>query len=470
MICRSAHASHGWRYHLSRHQRPTQHLLVLVACAAWVAGCAGAHESSARRDFANYPRAARSAPDQGGSKQASGSLDSYLSIALRSDPDSEAAFARWEASVLNITRSRRLPDPMIRFGYFLTSVETHVGLEQAFPWPTKLSAGSDAAAMQAQAMQRRLEAVVLGVAERVEEAYWSLWLVREKAKIRRDHLIVLTGLSETVLGRLASGAASLAEQQQVDLSAARLEDQIATLGEQERTAIAKLAEACGVEQLGEAPTTSAPPAPAHPKLSELRLRELTRSHPTVVAYEDLAAAQDTAAEAQAADALPGFTVGAEWIYMGESQMPNASDNGKHAVVVSAGVSVPLWQGSYSDGEDSARAEARAYRADRRAAINRALAQLGVVLSRVRDAARRTRLIEGTLLPQAETAYESVLGAYAVGRGTVAQALLAQRDLLELRLDWVDARAEYAKAWSKLEEVTGRRLEAAIEPQGSDVVR
>lgn len=458
-------------------EAPIQRLVALLAPAILVVGCAGTRESSARRNFDNYPRPERAARTQERAQHASGALESYLRVALRSDPQSEAAFARWEASVLRVTRARRLPDPVIRFGYFLSSVETRVGpqrgrvgLEQAFPWPTKLSAGSDAVAMQAQAMQRRFEAEVLRVAERVEEAYWSLWLVREKRKIRRDHLLILTGLSETVLGRLATGAANLAEQQQVDLSAARLEDQIATLGEQERTAIATLAAACGVEQLGNAATTSAPPTPSRPKLSELKLRELARSHPSVVAYADLAAAQDAAAEAEAADALPGFTIGAEWIITGEARMPNVPDSGKDAVVVGAGVRVPLWQGSYSDSEDAARAEARAYRADRRAASNRSLAQLDMVLSRVRDSARRARLIQGTLLPQAQTAYESVLGAYAVGRGSVAQALLAQRDLLELRLDWVDARAEYARAWAKLEEVTGRRLEAAMDPQGTNDVR
>ena len=81
--------------------------------------------------------------------------------------------------------------------------------------------------------------------------------------------------------------------------------------------------------------------------------------------------------------------------------------------------------------------------------------------------RRTALYRGTLVPQAESAYDSVLGAYTVGRGTVAQALLAQRDLLELRVELDRARADHGRAWARLEEIAGREVRRApIAPEGT----
>jgi hypothetical protein len=66
--------------------------------------------------------------------------------------------------------------------------------------------------------------------------------------------------------------------------------------------------------------------------------------------------------------------------------------------------------------------------------------------------------ESTLIPQADAAYSSVLGAYATGRGSVAATLLSQSDLLQLRIELEEIRAEHAAAWARLEEVVGSRLE------------
>jgi len=60
----------------------------------------------------------------------------------------------------------------------------------------------------------------------------------------------------------------------------------------------------------------------------------------------------------------------------------------------------------------------------------------------------------------------VLGAFTVGRGTAAQVLLAQGELLDLRVMLETARADYARAWARLEELTGRELSARAAAQAA----
>ena len=62
-----------------------------------------------------------------------------------------------------------------------------------------------------------------------------------------------------------------------------------------------------------------------------------------------------------------------------------------------------------------------------------------------------------LLPQAQAAYESVLGSYAVGRSAVAETLLAQRDLLELGIESARARADHQRAWARLDSLVGNEV-------------
>ncbi|MGB1012498.1 MAG: TolC family protein [Nannocystaceae bacterium] len=398
-------------------------------------------------------------------------LPAYLALALEGSPEVEAAFARWEASVFRISMARRLPEPTVSFGVFVRAVETRVGpqqarisLKQAFPWPSKLTAGSDAASARARVAQRQFEAQSLVVARRVADAYWVLWQIRRTREIHAQHLEVVRGLSQTVLARVSTGAATLADQQQVDLTAARIEDSIHGMDEREQAAEARLLAAVGLTDKRPLPTPEKLGHPAVPRETEAELASYVERHPGIVAFDAKARASESHARAEKAERLPSFTLGVDWIVTGTSGTPDVPDSGKDAVIVGAGIRLPLWQRNYADSVKAAKADARVARAEKRSATDNGLAELAAASADVRDAVRRVDLYSKTLLPQAESAYDSVLGAYTAGQGSVAQTLLLQRDLLELRIELQRAHADYARAWAWLEKVTGRELHRAhVEP-------
>ncbi len=402
------------------------------------------------------------------------SLARYVAMAQKKSPELKASFERWHGSISRISRARRLPEPKLSFGYFIRPVETRVGpqrarvgVSQTFPWPTQLTAGADAASERARAQQNQFEALALEIRRRVVVAYYQLWLIREARKIHAEHLDVLHSLSSNVLARLEVGAATLADQQQVDLSAARLEDRLAGMDEDETVAEARLRAAIGNREIGTFFTSQGPPEAQLPGEDEKALSSAVLAHPKLSAFEHLAASHEESARAEEAAGLPSFSVGADWIITGEARVANVPDSGNDAVIVGGGISIPLWRGSYSDAADAARADASAARADRRAAEDLALEELSIAYAQVRDAVRRVQLHRSTLVPQADSAYESVLGAYVTGRGTVAQTLLAQKDLLELRGDLEKARAEYAIAWARLERVAGRTVQTRASEEMND---
>ena len=61
-------------------------------------------------------------------------------------------------------------------------------------------------------------------------------------------------------------------------------------------------------------------------------------------------------------------------------------------------------------------------------------------------------------PQADAAYRSLLGTYAAGEAGVAQVLLAQQTVLELRVAHAEAASEHAQAWAALEAQCGQPLD------------
>lgn len=397
-----------------------------------------------------------------------GSVGSYVARALDQSPEVRAAFQRWESAVHRVARARALPEPTLQFGVFLRSVETRVGpqqarisVQQAFPWPTKLTAGGQAASAEARSAEAMLEATSLAVALRVELAFWSLWEIRATRALHGEHLDVLTGLSETVRSRVEIGAATLADLQQVDLSRARLEDRIRSMDEGEKQAEAALRAAVGGRSVDPTPTVG---EPILNRVQEAALQDAVLLHPSLEALELRADAADARARSTAANRLPSFTVGGDWIVTGPAVMPDQPESGKDAVMVGVGLRVPLWQGLYTHEVAAERAAAEAVRADQQARGDRAVADLEAVLAQLRDSERRSRVLSETLLPQARAAYASVLGNYTVGQSAVAQTLLSQRDLLDLGVERAKALADHQRAWAQLDQLVGRAVPRAASDQ------
>jgi outer membrane protein TolC len=392
-----------------------------------------------------------------------GSLNAYLAVALEKSPEARAAFQRWRSAMFSVSRKRRLPEPSLSFGYYLRSVETkagpqrfNLGVSQTFPWPTKLSAGADAASEKARAAGLMFDAQVLGIRREVAKAYWTLWLIHEEHRLKSEHDVVLEALAGAVRGRLQIGAATLADLNQVDLGIARHHDHRGRHAEAALQASVKLRAVLGVAPDSKPLPATDQPRAGLPRHSEAELAALGSRHPMIEQFTHLAASEDHRARAEGADRYPRFKLGVNLIETGPSA--GAADSGKDALIVSAGLSIPLW-GNYSDQVDAARAASSAHRAEQEASRRKSEAGLGSLLSRLRDAQRRVHLYKRTLVPQAETTFQAVLGGYQSGGSTVASVILAQRDLIELQLQRAAAQAEHARTWAELEFLVGREVEA-----------
>ncbi len=397
-------------------------------------------------------------------------LPGQLSVALESHPEVRVAFEQWHAAARSISVAGALPSPTVDFSVFLQSIETRVGpqqgrigVRQAIPWPTSLTAGTEAAVATSKAAGGRFEARVLDVAWAVEDAHWALWAVRTSRSIHRDHHALVEGLSGTVRGRLEVGAATLADLQQVDLAHARLSDDIARMDEAERAAMATLRAAIGTWTNDPLPTPEAPGGPFLPAEEPMVLEAAALAHPLLREARQRVTAAEEAVRVARAGRLPGFTVGADWIAVGDTDSVHIEpgEGGQDAVAVGLGLSIPLWQKSAADRVSAAEARARGERSAAEGRELAARAALHRALAEVEATGRRVATIEGTLLPQAEAAYASLLGTYTAGTSSVAQVLLSQQTLLELRLDLVDASARHARALARLRAACGRDVETRL---------
>lgn len=412
-------------------------------------GCGGAPERNAREMWSTS-----SPPPALGTKAPSfkfeAGLPGYVEYALAHQPGLGSAHARWSAAIHRVSRSERLPDPMLMVGIRAVNEKMGagvgtVGIQQALPWPTRLGLGADAAAEATLAEKNRYDATSLAIVERVSRGYWGLWKVRQLRTLHEEHLQIVQSLAEAVRSRLATGGASLADQQQVDLTVSRIADDIETMKASEAAWEAELRMAIGAPDLKDLPTQDDAPLPSSLGEDRASLATAAAAHPALQVYGSLAKSKETMARAEAADGLPDFLVSAEWSLAEDSLM------------VGAGISLPLWRGSYGDAVDAMEAEALMYNFEGQMALEAALAALDSELALLNDAVRRSAVLNDVLIPQANAAYESVVGGYVTGNGNITQLLMAQRDLLDLRIALESVRFDYVVSKARLEQIVGREI-------------
>lgn len=396
----------------------------------------------------------------------SGTLRSYVARAFSHSPDLRASFEQWRAALARPAQARKLPEPVLTYGGFIRAVETRVGpqrhrlgLMQWFPWPTRLTASGEAASYGALSAQQRFEAHALDVAAQVAQAYWKLWFIQKNQVVQRDQRTVLVSFSEQVRARLEAGGTGLSDLAQVDLSISRISDVIAGLGEAERSAAAELVRVIGAPDGTPTPIQPErdPPAALLPALPENELKEAALAHPRIRAMASLTSAADERVRAAKGQRAPSFGVGLDWIVTGEAPDSATPGSGQDAVIGIVALQVPIWARAYRAAEEEARAEGAFYEARERSERDRAVAELEQSLADLRNEVRRVRLYQTTLVPQAETTYSSTLDGYQSGRASLAEVLMAERDLLELQLGLFDAHAKYGVFWAELERVVGRPI-------------
>lgn len=400
--------------------------------------------------------------------QFTGTLNGYLAYAYAHSPALRASFETWRAATHRPDQERRLPEPTVTYAGFVRSVETRVGPQrhrfsasQWFPWPTKLRAGSEAAVLEAEAAQRRFEGHALHIAADVADAYWRLWTLYRQHEVARDEVAVLESLSEQVRVRVEVGAAELSDLAQINLMLSRARDRQAGLAQHQRIGSSQLVRVLGAPDGTATPVSAAEPDVAPVAESVAELSSAASEHPEVRSIATLSDAATHRARQARADRAPSFGLGVDWILTGSADAtPQPVDSGKDAVAMSLSVKVPLWSRAYRAAEQEEHARGRALRAQALDARNGVAAEAREQATRLEDDVRRVRVYETTLIPQAEAAFESVLAAYASGRASVAELLLAEREFLSLRGERFSAQADYGTHLARLERAVGRPVQLA----------
>ena len=400
---------------------------------------------------------------------AAADLRAYVAGALEHNPSLLESEARYLAARRQAPQVTALPDPVLTFTQALRSVETRVGpqlngvtLTQAFPWFGTLDLRGQVALQQAAALAHVHAAEQREVIAQVKETYYELGYTDAALRLADEERSLLEHYETLASARYAAGQGLQQAVIRLQAEIARVVNRRHELAQQRALLTARLNVLRGQPAADPLPLVAPLQRPAV-ALDRQHLYRLGDQHrQELQAASALIRGGEHAIDLAQKDARPGFTASIGFTNVGRHgglsglDLP-LPDNGRNALSLSLGMSLPIWRARYRAGVAQAADELRAQRQRRAAARDAMELDVQQAVVRLETLDRQLDLLETVLIPQTDETLRATEAAYETGQLGVLDLLDGERTLVEMRLLGARYVSDYLIALTRLERAVGTRV-------------
>ncbi len=369
-------------------------------------------------------------------------LSDFLTHAMFTQPQVEAAYYDWAAAVRRVTVERSLPDPRLTFSADIQDVVMAVmpSVMMDFPGPGKLRAAANVAAAESDVKYFAFESAVLRTAFNLKKPYYQLHFLDAKVAVNQETLRLLADLEKLARARNEVGAVTLQDVLRSQIEQERLANEIANLQDSRNPLLTQFQGALGLKA-----GAAAPPVPTKLETTPL---DLNSDRLLADALNRNPRLKGMAAEVRRAEAslrlsykarVPDFSLGLE---ADAKAVPTI-------FTPQAGMTLPIWRDKIAAQIAGAQAEKQAAAARLSAEQIMLAVEFAEKSFMFREATRNLELLNGRLLPKARQSLEVARSGYASGKVDFINLIDAQRTLLDFRLAEVESRIQRELALAEL---------------------
>lgn len=425
-------------------------LLLMASAIAGVlllAGCTGMRTQGEKRARQDQETVARIYRPSGETPvlpklDTNAPLHDFLLFAMLNQPQVEAAYYDWAASVQRITVERSLPDPKLTFGTDIANMVMSLmpGLMMDFPGPGKLKAAANVATAESEAKYFRFELSVLQTAFALKKAYYELQFLETKLGVNRETLRLVADIEKLARMQNEVGKVTLQDVLRAQIELERLTTEIDNLEDSRNPLLAQFKAALGLKEEDAAPSV--------PRKFESTPLDLTSDKLFATALARNPRLKAMEAEVRMADAsirvahkakVPDFSAGIE------------ADVKAYPIMVrpSLGITLPIWRDKIAAQISGAQAGKRAAQARLSGEQIMLAVEFAEKSFLFRESSRTLVLLQERLLPKARQSVEVAQSGYVSGKVDFLNLLDAERTLLAFQLSEVEARVQRELALAEL---------------------
>lgn len=385
-------------------------------------------------------------------------LRGVMDVALRENPEIQAARQKWEAAKTRIIQGSTPDKPRVDIERMYApkgrniisgAEEKNLAVTQEIPFPTTFIFRARLARQEAAMSESAFRAKELEVLSRVKAAYAMLYFSRHAIHMTESNADLMRRFASVAESKYAAGKASQGDVLKAQVELSKMLNMLVTLGQEQETAQAMLnsllnrppQSPLGVPQDIEV-------QPLSQSLEELQARAV-KARPEV---EEAALAVERGRTALAlgrSEYLPDIM-----LQYRQRNMMNGPDS-RDAV---AGISLPLWFWKQGAMIREAKAYQQMAAYEYQSMKNMTLFDVKNFLVKVQTARRLVDLYRTSVLPQSEQALKVSGAAYESDRMGFLEFLDAARTLLNFRLEYYQYIATYEQSLADLERAVGGDLQ------------
>jgi outer membrane protein TolC len=436
------------------------------------------------------------------------SLMYYLELATKNNPTVLQRYNEYQASLQKVPQVGGLPDPQLEMGVFLSPMELISGnqvadikLMQMFPWFGVIKNAKDEMSLMAKMKFEAFRDAKLQVYYDVQRAWFDLYRVRQNIRISEKNVELLKTIERLTLVKFrsgssggsspasgvnmsgsaapstssgssgmntmgggsgtstasrsaassgsssmgpSSGASGLSEVYQIQIETASLEDNIATLKNEEQSAVARFNSLLNRQQ--KTSVASVELLPIEPL--DIAYLSVTDSMFTrnpmlgMLAYEQQSLTARTKMQRQMG--LPMVGVGLNYTVINKSEMSTSGMNGQDMIMPMLAVTLPIYRKKYKAMQAETRFMKTASEQNYQATANMLQTQYYEALQQYNDAERRMKLYDS----QSQLAKKSLdisIKTFSSSASGLSDILRIRQQLLDYELKQVEAVVEYNNA-------------------------
>lgn len=372
----------------------------------------------------------------------------YLVQGAENNPRLKALFNQYLAALEQVPQVGTLPDPQVSFAYFLQPVETRVGAQrttfsasQMFPWFGTLEAQERVAAQRAKVKLQVFEEAKLELYRDIRVTYNGLYYLQVATRITEENLEILKAFKELAQTYFETGQSGLSSVLQVEMEEEELRSRLEYLEDSREPLLTKF------EQLLNTDLQQPISFPDSLWEEELLLEKeaiyntLLAQNPQLEQLRQEALVYENQVELAEKMGLPSFTLGASYTSIADRNGVEMPDNGKDAILFpQVGIRVPIYRKKYKAMQKEALLEKEAVVLRQENLENQLLTELEEAYRDLLEARRRVALYR-RLTSLAEESFALLQEEFSTGKNSFEEVLRMERQLLNYRLELVQARTE-----------------------------
>ena len=385
----------------------------------------------------------------------------YQLEAAQNNPELKAKYQQYLSVLEDEPIMGSLPDPEVSFSYFIKPIETRVGpqqgrisVSQMLPWFGTLKNRRSASELRAEAAFESFQESRNRIFLQTEQTFLDLYELEESIRIAEENQAILNSLVELSLTRYATDRAT-----QVDVLRAQIEEedlniQIQLLKDNQAVLLQRMNE---LLNRNEASAINIPESLSETEIvsREQLLVQIQRQNPNLnrLRYQEASSVKmKSLAQKQN---RPGIKLGMDYIFTGDTNMPNVINSGEDALMVMAGFRIPIFGKKNSARVQQAERNIQDIQYQISSRENSLETELDASLRDFEDARRRFNLYNEKQIQRITQAIDVMMEAYTSDSFAFEEILRMQRKQLEYQLKRIQAKTDQHKTAAFIDYLSGK---------------